>query len=473
MLEDCKGEKVDELLAAFSTAVLRKLLASSDDVLPNPAIKLSTAKGLRPDEYQLILPLILAHRVSLGTMSDRRARVQATHEKFSEFLDSKKTELDSRSKESPAVAAEESTDSNWLSHEVKTNWVGSEEWADTLLYGGSRSSTDTFLELPFSSAWSKANSPSIEELSADTHQDLLVDLESRLSRQRNRLRRWRDFSDSARRRQSNRASINPTESLLAFKDHQALTVASISKAVRQSECSAPLREDDQLLLSSMDEALARISGKLPSDSVDSPLHTHGTGAAPSPGAREQSNTLHSPSPGQKESTSPDEPDPQASPCPETGASHTESPAVQISEPKPEPKQEFEPQRNASTLAERAQKSMSLVPPKRPQGNPQSRKARSRPSFAVNQFETPRKQSSHSNKASSGRSTPRDESFYDNADYDSVFKSRPRVAHSPIISPAVHVSPLEESDLSEGDTESPYGTDAYDLTSSPLAAARPR
>src|SRR5699024_5094705 len=111
------------------------------------------------------------------------------------------------------------------------------------------------------------------------------------------------------------------------------------------------------------------------------------------------------------------------------------------------KQEFEPQpqQNALTLVERTRQSMSLVPPKQQQqGNPQSRKAR--PSFAVNPFETPRKQSSHQNIAPSGRSTPRDELFDDNADYDSVFKSRPRVAHSPILSPAVHISPLEEFGL---------------------------
>ncbi|RMJ27989.1 hypothetical protein PHISP_01104 [Aspergillus sp. HF37] len=480
-MNDCSGEKVDEMLAVFSTAVLRKVVTSANDAFSNPAIKLSTARSLRPEEYQLMAPLILAHRVSLGAMGDRRARVRTTHEKFSSLLDSKETQLDSYSKENPASISEEPADFDRLSCEVKANWRGSEEWANTLLHGGAGNSSDAFMELPFSSAWSMANASAIGEPSADTNQDLLVDLESRVSRQRDRLRRWRDFSKWERQKSSNRVSISAANhSPLAFKDHQTLTVASISKAVRQPECSTPLREDDQLLLSSMNEALARASGKSsPSASLDSP-RALGNAVAGSSGTREQANTPPSSIQGQKRSPS-EEPVPQVSPTPEPDASRRASPAVHIScepdpqpEPEPEPKQEQEQEPSSTfNLAERTRKSMSLVPPsKRPPGNPQSRK--SRPSFPVNQLETPRKQSSHSNNAQSGRSAPRDELFEDDADYASVFKSRPRVTHSPVISPAVHVSPLGEFDLDgDGDTESPYGRNSYDLTSSPLAAMRPR
>lgn len=476
-LDDCKGEKFEELLAVFSTAVLRRVLASSEDGLSNPAVRISTAKGLRPDEYQLMVPLILAHRVSLGAMNERRARVRSTQEKFSDLLDDKKTELDRRAKENPQIDTGD-LDLDKLSHDVKTNWLGSEEWANALLYGGRQSSCDAFLELPFSSAWKKANASSVEGLGADASQDILVDLESRLSRQRNRLRRWRDFSDSIRRT-SKRASINPTDcSGLAFKDHQSLTVASISKAVRQSKGGSRLREDDQRLLDSMNEGLAHASGK-PHD-ADSRRLPRARESEPVPKTGERSDTVPSPiprsqdAPAPTESTSPI----QAAASPEPD-SQIQSPSVHISEPDneqiPEPEPEPENQPNAYTLAERTRKSMSLIPPssKRAHGNPQSRK--SRPSFPVNQFETPRKQSAHYIEASapapapapgpSGRSTPRDELFDDDADYASVFKSRPRVAHSPVMSPAVHVSPLGEFDFDE--EGSSYGSD--DLRSSPLAA----
>lgn len=494
MLDDCRGEKFDELLAVFSTAVLRKVLtASSDDGLLNPALRLSLAKGLRPDEYQLMVPLILAHRVSLGAMAERRVPVKNTHEKFSELLDNKRAELDSRSKENRQVAAGEPAGLNDLSREVKANWLSSEEWANALLYGGSRSSSDAFLELPFSNAWSKANASSIGGLSADTSQDLLADLESRVSRQRNRLRRWHDYKDTIRKRErlSGRVSMNAAgHSPLLFKDHQTLTVASISKAVRQPEGCSYISEDDQLLLSSMDEALSRISGKHPSTPTPNVAHTHDMETKPvaaETGERENSAPFlipkHEEPLDQTETFI--EASQHASPSPEPPTNKTDSPTVKISEPEPEPEAdpdtvpEPEPEKpNTFTLAERARKSMSLIPPttKRPQ-KPQSRKTR--PSFPVNQFETPRKQSSNSNEASaqSGRSTPRDELFDDNADYASVFKSRPRVANSPTISPAVHVSPVE-FDMDDGgdydgyDVESPYGG-GYGLASSPLAYAGPR
>lgn len=483
MLDDCRGEKFDELLAVFSTAVLRKVLtAPSDDGLLNPAIKLSTAKGLTPEQYQLIVPLILAHRVSLGGMGDHRARVRDTHEKFSELLEEKKTQLDSRSKEKPQTTIDDPIDITALSREIKTNWLGSEEWAEALLKHGSRTSNDGFLELPFSKAWAKANTSSIEGLCTDANHDLLTDLESRVSRQQDRLRRWRDFRNSIHQRGES-PSKTADNSELTFNDHQRLTVASISKAVRQSLGGSYLTEDDQLLLSSMNEALARADGKpqssvspnpLPSrktqlDNISAPETTDPLSFLPSP-IHEKNEPL-----GGQESPVPEEPKLPSPPAQVPENNHTGSPAVHISS-EPEPAQEPEPQPTTFTLAERTRKSMSLIPPsnENPQGQVRSRK--SRPSFPVNQFETPRKQSSQSNEAPSGRSTPRDELFDDTADYASVFKSRPRVAHSPIISPAVHVSPIEEFDLNaDGDEGSPYGVDddGYDVMSSPLASARPK
>ena len=110
-----------------------------------------------------------------------------------------------------------------------------------------------------------------------------------------------------------------------------------------------------------------------------------------------------------------------------------------------------------TLVERTRKSMSLIPPL------PSHEALVRPrhhrgprsSFPVNQFETPR----NSSGARSGASTPQDKLFEEDAEYASVFKSRPRVALSPVSSPAVHVSPSidldEDFDLGYEDTEPEY------------------
>lgn len=103
----------------------------------------------------------------------------------------------------------------------------------------------------------------------------------------------------------------------------------------------------------------------------------------------------------------------------------------------EPRPEFE---RRSTLQERTRQSiisLPIVPQKKPTH------ARSRTSaFPVNQFETPQKAPrrstltfDHSGTPSQRRDiTPREELFDQDAEYASVFKARPKIALSPVISP---------------------------------------
>ncbi|KAF4291382.1 hypothetical protein KXX16_001459 [Aspergillus fumigatus] len=467
MLDDCKGEKVDELLAVFSTAVLRKVLASSMDGLPNPAVRLSMAKGVTPDEYQLMLPLILAHRVSLATMDGRRSRIMDVHKKFSQLLDSKKAQLDGRSKEGPPALSKDVANLDALARELKENWMGSEEWADTLLQGGARSSSDAFLELPFGAAWSKANETTVEDLTVSTTPDLLVDLESRIARQRNRLQKWREVAHSMREKDGagGQMSENTADKApLAFKDHQTLTVASISKAVRQPLSRAAPRQDDQALLQSMNEALSRIDGK--------PRSSGRTAPPLRVPAMEPTTTIPSDAESAKPSISQysrpsyckELNENEAVPSPNNQSAGTSSPAVQIT-PDPDSEPKLDPRLNTFTLVERTRKSMSLLPPPSSRPPQQPRRSRkSRVSLPVNQFETPEK------LPQTRASTPRDELFEEEADYNSVFKSRPRVALSPIASPAVHVAPVEVSDP-DADVDSVGDLEEMDLTASPSARGR--
>lgn len=464
MLDDCKGDKVDELLAVFSTAVLRKVLASSMDSLRNPAVRLSMAKGITPDEYQLILPLILAHRVSLATMGDRRSRIMEVHEQFSQLLDRKKSQLEDRSKEGPPDLPKDVTNLDALARELKENWMGSEEWADTLLHGGARSSSDAFLELPFETAWSKANETTVEDLTVSATPDLLVDLESRIARQRNRLQKWREVASSMREKDSagvqtpgNTANKAP----LSFKDHQALTVASISKAVREPLARAAPRQDDQVLLQSMNEALSRIDGN-PRSSGRAAPPLRVPAMEPTIATRfEAESAKPSISHYSRPSNRKDSNENEAVPSSDSLSTQTSSPTVQIT-PDPDNEPKHDPGLKTFTLVERTRKSMSLLPP--PSNRPPQQPRRSRKSHVslpVNQFETPEKQSQ------TRASTPRDELFEEQADYNSVFKSRPRVAHSPIASPAVHVTPLGEFGL-DADEDSVGDLEEMDLIASPSA-----
>lgn len=454
MLDDCKGEKFDELLAVFSTAVLRKVLTVSlDERQLNPALRLSLANGISPEDYQLALPLLLAHRVSLESTEERRARILNTYEKFSQLLDNKNVQLEQRSQGNPRSVPEEPTDFGRFAEQVQTNWLGSDEWANNLLYGGSQSSSDEFLELPFAKAWAKAKESTVEDLKAGSSRDLLLDLESRVSRQRDRLSRWREYSGTATREDGpvNRDSLPSADAIrnssVAFRDHQALTVASIAKAVREPESRATPTQQDRSLLLSMNDALAHIDGKARSSSGETKPQKSPELAEPAISTPSQDPCPQEPAP-----TTEPEPEPISSPDdndhinPQPSMDYT-SPSITLTGPDSEPR--------LFALAERTRKSMSLIAPRPSLPPPEEKSSRrqNRMSFPVNPYQTPPK------KAPPRAQTPQDQLFEESADYASVFKSRPLIAQSPVSSPAVHASPLGDFDLETGvDAEVDIGID---------------
>jgi hypothetical protein len=465
MLDDCKGEKFDELLSVFSTAVLRKLVtATASEMTWNPAMTLSTVSAMCPTDYQNLIPLILAHQVSLNATGARRSRVQETYEQFSRLLDDKQDELTDRANNVAAqILDQPQTDSNGLAHELQTNWLGSEEWANALLNGGAQCSTDAFLELPFSKAWKKATESSVDGLSSGVKSDLVGDLEARVLRLRGRLRRWHEFSDSLRKERDGGEGATSSalrEPRLVFRNHQSLTVASISKTVRESaDRGRTLNEADRSLMSSVKEAITRVNGE---SRVQQAQPSVGFSETVSPPA----SAMNHPQPTRistPEDTQPSMPSTRNSPEisiePKAEPAYSSPPTVHLPPDHHSESDEFEdrhqdqiqeqgleqeppePSTSSYTLVERTRKSMSLIPPLQAHEFQPKRRG-PRPSFPVNQFETPRKSSRPKITRSS---TPKDKLFEEDADYASVFKSRPRVAHSPISSPAVHISPSVDED----------------------------
>lgn len=494
MLDDCKGDKFEELLAGFSTAVLRKVVAvSADEMLWNPAMKLSTATAMTLTNYQILLPLILAHQVSLGSAGERHARVREAYDRFSQLLDDKKIELAERANQgSDGCMNDMQIDPESLVRELQTNWLGSEEWATALLEGGSQSSTDAFLELPFSVAWMRAKDLNVDSFSGGLKQDLVLDLEARVLLQRSRLRKWHEYNKSLlkERDTDEMSAASLKEPRVLFRDHQSLTVASISKAVRQpGDRGRTLKGPEKYLLSSVNEALSRINGKsrvksavfTPEVKTSSKLQFRSSSevvSSPSTVAEDQHTTGHPPDMETPELHPEPELKSEPKPHPEPEYSQPSPQIVRLSPDLPSSDDELapEPIKRTHTLAERTRRSMSLFPPVAHEA-PRPRR-RPRPSFPVNQFVTPRKTSAHSARSRdeiSRASTPQDQLFEEDAEYASVFKSRPRVALSPISSPAVHVSPSFEEDSFELDYEDGMESEGCEWgdVDSPLAAPRLR
>lgn len=517
MLDDCRGDKFEEILAVFSTLVLRKVLAARSDLPASVAMRLATARGISEDEHQMMVPLILAHQYSLGTLSEYKTRVQSNYDKFTLLLDTKKDELARRSKDRPQPSEEDRQQASRyesIAREVKGNWLGSEEWADALLDGGARSSKDGFFELPFAEAWSRANRGTVDDLSNAPATDLLVELENRLSRQQARLRKWREFNESMQKSdpQSQAQRESSSAQPLVFREHQRLTVASISKAVRQPATRTRKNEEYQSLLSSLNADLSKLKGE-----VNLPgAPTAGDVSAPTDDHRDKGNgedgaAVSFPPPVDRERllqsptisvTKQDHEDPESHrsipPADDVDMSAHE-PSVPESRvdrtpeddqtarndtpeepdlpplPTPKPKDNGSPLKSTSTLLERTRQSLSLLPP--PSARPREKQPRKpRPSFPVNQFEAPdpNRTLSPPPEPVARASTPMEQLFEQDADYASVFKSRPRIATSPMFSPAVHVDPVD--DVSDVDIDEDDERDVSfneNLMSSPLVRSKMR
>ncbi|KAJ5780236.1 hypothetical protein N7457_005396 [Penicillium paradoxum] len=476
MLDDCKGEKFEELLAGFSAVVLRRVVAvSTDEMAWNPATRISTATSITPTDYQNLVPLILAHQVSLSTAGERHARVRDAYDRFAQLLDDKGVELTERANQESGVSKNGAQHgSASLVREVQTNWLASEEWATALLEGGSQSSTDAFLELPFSKALAQATDSDVENLPHMLKPDLILDLEARVLLQRSRLHKWHEYNKSLSKERGTdeTSTAPPKEPRMLFRDHQSLTVASISKSVRQpGDRGRMLKGADKYLLSSVNEALARINGKSRSKTGASLADVRTNNYLRYEDSVE---AVSSPSIVAEEYHHTRSPPPELEPASECIQPSPPIvrffPDIPSSEDEPDP----EPIKRSHTLVERTRRSMSLLQPV-PHEAPRPRR-RPRPSYPVNQFVTPRKASGQSARSIGERSrasTPQDKLFEEDAEYDSVFKSRPRVALSPISSPAVHVSPSFEDESFALDYEDESEGGEWGEIDSPLAAPRLR
>ncbi|RAO70005.1 uncharacterized protein BHQ10_006017 [Talaromyces amestolkiae] len=504
MLDDCRGPKFEEVLAVFSTAVLRKVIC---DKQREPGLRLAFTKSLADTELEeQLIPLIIAHHSSLSTTRREQVRIRETHDQFSNLLEEKIRALSVRSKQKSRQFGE-SSHFERLTHDVKANWLGGRDFADILLTGGSTVENDAFLELPFEKAWSRARKGAIHQISHSSNVDLLQDLDACLANQRRRLQRLKEFRKSIQ--QGKASGMVSTKSqdkslTITFKDHQALTVASTSK-LRDAAAPRNLFDEHQAIISSLRDTLSEVKGtrdqgssRIPTTMVESPQKPNpkqNFTLSPIPDT-ERYSPSPSPSPSVHVTDYEDEQRPAFNPTIEDALSQplyhqgsgydsfireehgANPPDHKQSERPPDPEPDSDkplPRFEPRSLLERTRQSMSLLPPPPTSRPPRQSLAARRESerFPINQFATPPKEQSEPSR--SGASTPRDDLFTEEAEYASIFKSRPRVAHSPLMSPAVHVG-FDDDDDGAGADADDYVEDNESvldlaLVGSPLASKR--
>lgn len=200
MLDECKGERLEEILAVFSSAVLKKIITEEQSknkehiaIAHHLALEKRGYSGDRT-EYS---PLILAHKASLRNKLRHKNAARDQYKDFAELLNAKEREIASRREQLKTFKAQDSKinlseeDKVQLRRAVRHNWTGNERWMEALIYGNAKSRQDGVLIAPFDRVWRRVRADRLDELK-DTG-GLLEQLNGRVHVQKERLGKWQNF----------------------------------------------------------------------------------------------------------------------------------------------------------------------------------------------------------------------------------------------------------------------------------------
>ena len=200
--DDCKGERVQELLVSFSTLVLRKVLADGHGGTTCIAARLATAKTVTAKEQRSFLPLAVAHRASLTALLQKKKDLRGRYKSFGRTLDAKEQELDGRLE--AVVSTQDLLDKNPIPDHMgarvsklfENNWQGDRKLVEVIARGEEHGVKDPLLDKPFSEAWLQVSEGTFDGATGTSWQGLLQDLEERVANQEARLAGWRNFKEA-------------------------------------------------------------------------------------------------------------------------------------------------------------------------------------------------------------------------------------------------------------------------------------
>ncbi|KAK4182748.1 HAUS augmin-like complex subunit 6 N-terminus-domain-containing protein [Podospora australis] len=198
MLDECKGERLEEVLAVFSSAVLKKLVAEQSLNTPeHPALAQTLAlenRGYSGERGELTA-LVLAHKVSLRRTLEEKNAARARFKEFSNTLTAKEEGIARRKEHALALKRQAKDDevSDQLRRDVRravrNNWAGDERWMEALLHGDKDAQKDGVLSTPFDRVWRRVHSGRLAELE-ERSPGLLEQLDHRVKSQQERLQKW-------------------------------------------------------------------------------------------------------------------------------------------------------------------------------------------------------------------------------------------------------------------------------------------
>ncbi|KAL7893141.1 HAUS augmin-like complex subunit 6 N-terminus domain-containing protein [Trichoderma sp. SZMC 28014] len=275
MLDECKGERLEEVLAFFSTAVLKKVvsdsLATSRGYL-SPAVELAFEnKGYKSEKSHLIA-LSMAHKASIRQVLRRKEAAKARFKDLAHVLDDKEDDIIRRReileiKEMDGGGQTVSDNARAeMRRAVHHNWADSEAWMEALLSGDPKHGG--LLATGFDRVWRRAQKGRLNDLDTDDV-GLLEQLDNRVKLQKERLHRWdafrrNTFGEAALVPSKPRTSSTKTKGIdLGFSAHLDLQTVRRVKPTRAAlfQHAPQMTDDYAALVSDLKYELGKIATK--------------------------------------------------------------------------------------------------------------------------------------------------------------------------------------------------------------------
>lgn len=276
MLDECRGERLEEVLAIFSSAVLKKVAMEeqlNSKAYPSLAQTLALENRGYTGERTDLSSLIIAHKVSLKKKLDHKRASRAQYNHFAQLLDSKEQDITSRRNQTNAKVQQSKipklsdASKQEIRRAVRTNWTGNEQWMEALLYGDTRSQKDGVLTASFDRVWRRVRSDRLGELE-DTSGGLLEQLDNRVRTQQARLDKWQSFrkemfSDVVDQPQEKATGrVGPQRGIdLGFGAHEGLHLGRMSPRKLSSTKKAQLTQEYRALVDGLEAELSKSTGQ--------------------------------------------------------------------------------------------------------------------------------------------------------------------------------------------------------------------
>lgn len=196
MLDECKGERLVEVLAAFSTAIIRKRVAESGSG-KSIAGRLATARTLSVSDHESILPLVIAHRGSMSALLRRKEEDWRSWKAFQEVMLEqehalRKREVNVQKDEAPKGSTRPKSGQSGLKERLQEHWQGDTRWLDIIIQG-EEPHDFSILNQSFEHARHVGiQGPEPNDIESPVER-LVEQLEHRVAAQQTRLRKWKDY----------------------------------------------------------------------------------------------------------------------------------------------------------------------------------------------------------------------------------------------------------------------------------------